>query len=83
MVASGVLSVQVLGPIRVVDGGGRDVTPDGVLQRRLFALLVLHRGRIVSADTAVDALWPRDPPVNPRAALQNERSNRTTASLDG
>ena len=65
------LRVRVLGPIRVVDGAGRDLTPDGALQRRLLALLVLRRGRVVTPDSAIDALWPSEPPRDPLAALQN------------
>ncbi|HUF98517.1 MAG TPA: BTAD domain-containing putative transcriptional regulator, partial [Ilumatobacter sp.] len=83
MDANGLLSIQVLGPIRAVDGVGRDVTPDGLLQRRLFALLVLHRGRIVSADAAVDALWPGNPPRDPRAALHNHLSRLRRGLPDG
>jgi predicted ATPase/DNA-binding SARP family transcriptional activator len=62
--------VDVLGPIRVRDASGRDITPDGALQRRLLALLVLHRGKTVSADAAIEALWPSRPPKDPTAALQ-------------
>jgi predicted ATPase/DNA-binding SARP family transcriptional activator len=65
------LRVDVLGPIRARDAEGRDVTPDGALQRRLLALLVLRRGRVVPVDTAVDVLWPRDRPRDPVAALHN------------
>jgi predicted ATPase/DNA-binding SARP family transcriptional activator len=65
------LSVEVLGPLRVCDAQGHDITPDGHLQRRLLALLVLRRGHIVSTDTAIDALWPGAPPRDPVAALQN------------
>src|SRR5262245_56635293 len=65
------LRVEVLGPIRVVDGDGRDVTPDGALQRRLLALLVVRRGHVVSADAAIEALWPTGRPRDPGAALQN------------
>ncbi len=64
------LQVSVLGPIRVVDADGRDRTPDGGLQRRLLALLVLRRGRVVATDTAVDALWADNLPRDPSAALQ-------------
>ncbi|HEX5944722.1 MAG TPA: BTAD domain-containing putative transcriptional regulator, partial [Acidimicrobiales bacterium] len=67
----GRVRVEVLGPIRAVDGAGRDITPDGALQRRLLALLVLRRGRVVPVDTAVDALWPTAAPRDPVAALQN------------
>jgi predicted ATPase/DNA-binding SARP family transcriptional activator len=65
------LLVQVLGPIRAVDAEGRDVTPDGPLQRRLLALLVLRRGRVVPAEVAIDVLWPTRPPRDPTPALHN------------
>jgi DNA-binding SARP family transcriptional activator len=68
------LRVEVLGPLRVWDTVGRDVTPQGGLQRRLFALLVLRRGRVVSTDSAIEALWPSDVPRDPAAALQNHLS---------
>jgi predicted ATPase/DNA-binding SARP family transcriptional activator len=63
--------VDVLGPLRVTDANGTDVTPDGSLQRRLLALLVLRRGQIVSVDAAIEALWPKQAPRDPVAALQN------------
>jgi predicted ATPase/DNA-binding SARP family transcriptional activator len=66
------LRVEVLGPIRVRDGAGHNLTPSGVLQRRLLALLVLRRDRIVHADEAIDALWPEQSPRDPAAALQNQ-----------
>lgn len=65
------MRVEVLGPIRVLDGDRRDITPDGLLQRRLLALLVLRRGRVVPAHSAVDVLWPSRLPADPAAALQN------------
>lgn len=64
------LQIGVLGPLRATDAAGRDVTPDGDLQRRLLALLVLKRGHVVAVDDAVDALWPRRVPADPAAALQ-------------
>ena len=60
----------MLGPIRVVDSEGRDRTPDGALQRRLLALLVLRRGRVVGADAAVNVLWAVKLPRDALAALQ-------------
>jgi predicted ATPase/DNA-binding SARP family transcriptional activator len=68
---SDTLLVDVLRPIRVSDAAGRDVTPEGPLQRRLLALLVLQRGHVVSVEAAIDALWPARPPRDPVAALQN------------
>ncbi len=66
--------VQVLGPLRARTAGGEDVTPAGALQRRLLALLVLQRGRVVPAHAAVEALWPDRPPQDPTGALQNHLS---------
>ena len=66
--------VEVLGPLRVSNADGVDLTPTGVLQRRLLALLVLRRGEVVSVDAAIDALWPSDPPGDAVAALQNHLS---------
>jgi predicted ATPase/DNA-binding SARP family transcriptional activator len=78
-----VLQIDVLGPIRARDRDGRDVTPDGALQRRLLALLVLHRGTTVSADTAVDALWPEGPPRGPTAALHTHLSRLRRSLPEG
>src|SRR5690606_5508825 len=65
------LRVDVLGPLRVRDTAGRDLTPTGGLQRRLLALLVLCRGRVVGTDVAVGALWSGELPHDLIAALQN------------
>jgi predicted ATPase/DNA-binding SARP family transcriptional activator len=75
--------VEVLGPLRVEDPSGRDVTPAGVLQRRLLALLVLHGGRVVSADAAIEALWPGELPHDPVAALQNHVARLRRLLPDG
>ncbi len=77
------LCVEVLGPIRVVDVDGRDGTPAGTLQRRLLALLVLRRGRVVSVDAAVEVLWPSERPAEPVAALQNHLFRLRGALPDG
>jgi DNA-binding SARP family transcriptional activator len=65
------LAIEVLGPLRVLGPDGRDLTPDGSLQRRLLALLVLRRGHVVSVESAIDVLWPRSAPRDPVAALHN------------
>jgi predicted ATPase/DNA-binding SARP family transcriptional activator len=77
------LHVEVLGPLRASDSVGRDVTPDGALQRRLLALLVLRRGRVVSVDEAVEALWPAVRPRDPVAALHNHVSRLRRGLPDG
>ena len=68
------LHIDVLGPIRVRDAAGQDLTPDGALQRRLLATLVLHRGRVVTSDAVIDALWPAGAPRDPKPALQTHLS---------
>lgn len=75
--------VEVLGPLRVLDADRRDITPDGLLQRRLLALLVLRRGRVVPAHSAVDALWPSRRPADPAAALQNHMFRLRRGLPDG
>jgi len=75
--------VDVLGPLRVTDRTGTDVTPDGPLQRRLLALLVLRRGQVVSVDTAIEALWPAQRPRDPVAALQNHLFRLRRSLPDG
>ena len=64
----------MLGPIRVRDAAGQDLTPDGALQRRLLATLVLHRGRVVTPDAAIEALWPAGAPRDPKPTLQTHLS---------
>jgi DNA-binding SARP family transcriptional activator len=48
---------DVLGPLGVVIDG-IDVTPRAPKERCLLAILVLHRDRVVDADTLIDELWP-------------------------
>jgi len=58
-VASGltaVLRFGILGPFEVVDGA-RPVVVGGPKLRALLAVLVLHRGEVVSTDRLIDALW--------------------------
>jgi DNA-binding SARP family transcriptional activator len=64
------LEVRVLGPLDLrVDG--RRLELGGGRQRALLAMLVIHRGRVVSTDTLIDELWSGDPPDTARKALQN------------
>jgi predicted ATPase/DNA-binding SARP family transcriptional activator len=61
----------VLGPLRVTNDDGIDVTPSGILQRRLLESLLLHRRRVVSVDRLAAMVWPGgDEPSGP-AALQS------------
>src|SRR3546814_14999124 len=77
----GRVQVSVLGPLRVIGADGCDLTPDGVLQRRLLALLVANRGRVVRADAAIEALWsaslPRDRSEERRVGKECVRTCRS------
>lgn len=54
--------VRVLGPLQLlVDGAACAL--GGPTQRAAFAMLVLHRNRIVSSDSLVEAVWNGEPPA--------------------
>jgi DNA-binding SARP family transcriptional activator len=63
----------ILGPLEVRDGSGLVRVP-GVKERALLVDLVVHAGRVVSADRLVEDLWGADPPGNPANALQGRVS---------
>ena len=50
--------------------GGVPVPVRGAKQRTVLALLALHRGKPVSADRLIDALWGEEQVANPVNALQ-------------
>src|SRR5262245_20268011 len=51
---------HVLGAVRVVDGGS-EVGVGGPRQRRLLAMLLLHRNEVVSTDRLAEAVFAGDP----------------------
>jgi predicted ATPase/DNA-binding SARP family transcriptional activator len=63
----------ILGPLTVSDGA-QEIEVRGAKQRVLLAALLVERGRVVSADRLAELLWPDDPPVHPRSALQSQIS---------
>jgi DNA-binding SARP family transcriptional activator/class 3 adenylate cyclase/tetratricopeptide (TPR) repeat protein len=62
------VEVRILGPLEVV-AQGHDVTPTRAKERALLALLLLQRGRVISNDALVDALWGEAPPPTAGKAL--------------
>jgi DNA-binding SARP family transcriptional activator/tetratricopeptide (TPR) repeat protein len=59
----------ILGPLELWQDG--DPAPvGGPQQRALLAVLLIHAGRVVSADRLVDHLWGERPPPTARALLQ-------------
>ena len=61
--------VKFVGEFEAVEGGV-PLPVRGAKQRALLALLALHRGKPVSADRLIDALWGDGQVANPVNALQ-------------
>ncbi|QSB04046.1 BTAD domain-containing putative transcriptional regulator [Natronoglycomyces albus] len=61
-----------LGPITVWDDQGRELTVPGVKVRALLAMLLIHRGQVVSVDKLVDALWGHAAPGDAAAVLRTK-----------
>jgi DNA-binding SARP family transcriptional activator len=72
--------IQLCGRLRV-DMHGRHVTPAlrGRQGRVLVAYLVIKRGRAVSRDEMIRAIWPEQQPANPSAALRTQLSRLRSA----
>lgn len=72
----------LLGPFEVVVDG-RPVQVGSPKQRAVLALLALHAGRVVPAETLCELIWDEDQPASPAAALQSLISRlRATLSRD-
>jgi DNA-binding SARP family transcriptional activator len=65
------MQFRILGPLEVVDDGGRPVPLPRLRQRALLAVLLLHAGEVVSADSLLEELWGETPPRTAKEALQN------------
>src|SRR3954452_15528374 len=72
---AGETRIQLCGRLKV-DFEGRHVTPAlrGRQGRVLLAYLVIKRGRAVSRDEMIRAIWPDRQPANPSAALRTQLS---------
>ena len=70
---SGGLQFELLGPLRVVEGG-RDVTPARPKQRALLEMLLLHREEVVPGAQLIEALWGEEPPGTAQNALHGHVS---------
>jgi len=64
-----VIAFRILGPFEVVEGD-RPVAVGGPKPRALLAVLVLHRGEVVSSDRLIDALWGERPPATAAKTVQ-------------
>ncbi|SDM66377.1 BTAD domain-containing putative transcriptional regulator [Allokutzneria albata] len=72
----------VLGPLEVRSADGDPVDVPETKVRALLADLLVHRGRVVSADRLAEDLWAERQPVNPMASLQTKVS-RLRRALGG
>ena len=63
------IEFRILGPLEVEDDG-RLVPLGGSKQRAVLAILLLHRGEVVSVDRLVDELWGERPPDTATKTVQ-------------
>ena len=78
-----IMRFGVLGPLAVWTAGGEPVSIPGAKVRALLAVLLLHEGRLVSADRLIEDLWGDDPPRrNPPGALSAKVSQLRRALED-
>ena len=73
---------RILGPLEVVEHDQRLVL-GGPKQRALLAILLLHRGEVVSTDRLSDELWGERPPASAAKTVQAYVSNLRRALGDG
>lgn len=65
-----IMRFGVLGPLTARTDSGEPVTIPAGQVRAVLAVLLVHRGRPVSADRLIEVLWPRRVPRDAVAALQ-------------
>ncbi len=63
------MDYRLLGPLEFMDGP-EPVTIGGAKSRVLLTRLLIDAGRVVSADSLVEAMWGESPPEKPTGALQ-------------
>ncbi len=76
------LEFRMLGPFEVVQQQ-RPVGLGGPRQRALLAVLVLHRGEVVSSERLIDQLWGERPPATAAKTLQGYVSHLRKALGNG
>lgn len=64
------VELRLLGPVQLLLDD-RVVNLGGPKQRAVLARLAVARGELVATDALVDALWPRERPVEPLSSLQS------------
>jgi DNA-binding SARP family transcriptional activator len=64
------MHIDILGPLEIRGREGRVVRLPSGRERALLALLLIHRGEVVSTDRILDALWGAQPPGTAVKAVQ-------------
>ncbi len=59
----------ILGPLEVTQDG-RSLALGGPQQRALLAVLLIHRGEVLSIDRVIDELWDEQPPLSAIKVVQ-------------
>ena len=77
-----VIEFRILGPLEVVEHD-RPLALGGPRQRAVLAVLLLHRGEVVSTDRLIDQLWGERPPATAAKTVQVYVSNLRKALGDG
>jgi YVTN family beta-propeller protein len=77
-----VLEFRILGSLEAVDQD-RPLVLGGPRQRTLLAILLLHRGEVVSSDRLIDELWGERPPATAAKTLQGYVSHLRKALGNG
>lgn len=67
------LDFRILGPLEVVNR--ESLALGGPKQRAVLAVLLLHRGKVVTTDRLIDAVWDESLPARPHKSLQVYVSN--------
>jgi YVTN family beta-propeller protein len=76
------MEFRILGTLEALDGG-RELPLKGARQRAVLAILLLHRGEVVSVDRVVDELWGERPPETATKTVQVYVSRLRKALGDG
>ena len=63
------MEFKILGPL-AIEADGRQIEPAGARQRALLAILLLHRGEVLSAERLIEDLYGADPPPSALTALR-------------
>jgi DNA-binding SARP family transcriptional activator len=77
-----VVEFRILGPLEVVEHD-QSVVLGGPKQRALLAVLLLHRGEVLSTDRLIDEVWGEHPPATAVKTLQGYVSRLRRALGDG